>query len=79
MNDFIRHLVVGTKNVISKQLVNRNRIILPQLHINLGLMKQFVHALDEDGACFRYICSEYFNKGYKFYRSDFKTQFKLIN
>ena len=50
-------LVVGEKNVINEPLVNRDRIILPPLHIKLGLMKQFVKALDRDGACFSYICS----------------------
>ena len=33
-------------------MVKCNRIILPPLHIKLGLMKQFVKALDKDGACF---------------------------
>lgn len=32
-------LVVGKENVINKQLVNRYRIILPPLHVKLGLMK----------------------------------------
>jgi hypothetical protein len=52
-------LVVGEKNVINEPLVNRDRIILPPLHIKLGLMKQFVKALDQNGACFSYICSEF--------------------
>ena len=48
-------LVVGEKNITNEPLVNCNRIILPPLHIKLGLMKQFVKALDKDGACFSYI------------------------
>lgn len=52
-------LVVGEKNVINEPLVNRDRIILPPLHIKLGLMKQFVKALDRDGTCFSYICSQF--------------------
>ena len=36
-------------------MINRDRIILPPLHIKLGLMKQFVKALDKDGNCFNYI------------------------
>ena len=42
-------LAVGDKNIINEPLVNRDRIILPPLHIKLGLMKQFVKALDKDG------------------------------
>jgi hypothetical protein len=52
-------LVVGQKNVINKQLVSRNKIILPPLHIKLGLMKQFVKALNKDGACFEYISRKF--------------------
>ena len=52
-------LVVGEKNVINEPLVNRDPIILPPLHIKLSLMKQFVKALDRDGACFSYICSQF--------------------
>ncbi|KAJ8957397.1 hypothetical protein NQ318_004877 [Aromia moschata] len=46
---------VGEKNVINDALVEREKIILPPLHIKLGLMKQFVKALDKDGPCFEYI------------------------
>ena len=35
--------------------VDRKKIILPPLHIKLGLTKQFVKALDKDGDCFKYI------------------------
>ena len=49
-------LNVGDKNVINEPLVSRDRIIFPPLHIKLGLIKQFVKALDKDGECFRYIC-----------------------
>ena len=33
-----------------------NRILIPQLHIKLGLIKQFTKALDKDGDCFIYLC-----------------------
>jgi len=36
-------------------LINREKILLPPLHIKLRLMKQFVKALDRDGACFKYL------------------------
>lgn len=48
-------MVVGQRNVINEALVSRDKIILPPLHIKLGLMKQFVKALDKDGPCFVYI------------------------
>jgi hypothetical protein len=50
-------LTVGTKNVVNVPLVPSNKILLPPLHIKLGLMKQFVTALDKEGLCFQYLCS----------------------
>ena len=47
---------VEEKNIINKPLVDRNKIIFPPLHIKLGLMKQFVKALNKEGNCFEYIC-----------------------
>ena len=43
------------KNIINEPLVEPEKIILPLLHIKLGLMKQFVKALDFHGDCFKYI------------------------
>ena len=40
-------------------MVDRKNVILPPLHIKLGLMKQFVKALDCSGECFGYICSTF--------------------
>ena len=48
-------LRAGDKNIINEPLVPRDRIILPPLHIKLGLIKQLVKALDKDGECFKYI------------------------
>jgi hypothetical protein len=48
-------MVVGGQNVINEPLVARDGIILPPLHIKLGLMKQFVKALNKDGSCIEYI------------------------
>lgn len=45
----------GSKNVIRQPLVEPCKILLPPLHIKLGLMKQFVKALDKEGHCFEYI------------------------
>ena len=49
----------GEKNIVNNPLVDRKNIILPPLHIKLGLMKQFVKALDCSGDCFGYICSTF--------------------
>ena len=42
-------LVPGSHNVLSQPLVDRRKIILPPLHIKLGLMKNFVKALQKNG------------------------------
>ena len=52
-------LTPGDRNIVREPLVQRENIILPPLHIKLGLMIQFVKALDHDGECFRYICSTF--------------------
>ena len=55
-----RHrLIPGEKNVINEPLVDRKNIILPPLHIKLGIMKQFIKALDRDGDYFHYIISTF--------------------
>ena len=48
-------LTVGDKNIINPQLVEREKIIFPPLHIKLGLMKQYVKALNKEGQCFQYL------------------------
>lgn len=45
----------GSHNIINQSLVDPQKILIPPLHIKLGLMKQFVKALDKDGQCFMYI------------------------
>ena len=47
------------KNIVNNPLVDRKNIILPPLHIKLGLIKQFVKALDCSGDLFGYICSTF--------------------
>ena len=47
-----RSVIVGKQNVIYSPLVNQDQIILPPLHIKLGIMKQLVEALNKDGECF---------------------------
>ena len=52
-------LRAGDKNIINEPLVPRDRIILPPLHIKLGLIKQLVKALGKDSECFKYICRSF--------------------
>ena len=46
---------LGQKNITNAALAESSKVILPPLHIKLGLMKQFVKALDKQGLCFKYI------------------------
>ncbi|KAK9737287.1 hypothetical protein QE152_g10837 [Popillia japonica] len=41
---------VGMNNVKWKALVDPRKVLMPLLHIKLGLMKQFVTALDKESA-----------------------------
>ena len=50
-------LKVGEENIIREPLVEREKIMLPSLHSKLGLMKQFVKALDKNGGCLKYLPS----------------------
>lgn len=45
-----------SKNIVNNPPVNRDKIPFPQLHIKLGLIKQFTKVLDKDGSCFTYLC-----------------------
>lgn len=45
----------GYENVIAKPLIDRTNILLPPLHIKLGLMKNFVKAMDKNSNAFLYI------------------------
>ena len=51
--------VLGEKNIKNVPLVNREKVLSPPLHIKLGLMKQFVKALDKEGEYFKYLCTKY--------------------
>lgn len=52
-------LTPGVKNVTNAALVDPQKVILPPLHIKLGIMKQFVKALDKSSPCFQYIASKF--------------------
>ena len=49
----------GSQNIINVPLVQRSKILLPPLHIKLGLMKQFTKALPKDGDCFQYLVTRF--------------------
>ena len=40
-------------------LISRENILLPPLHSKIGLMKQFIKALDKTGDCFKYMCQKF--------------------
>ncbi|XP_077974510.1 uncharacterized protein LOC144430449 [Styela clava] len=68
-------LIPGFLNVLAPPLVDRSKIVFPPLHIKLGIMKQFVKALEKDGDCFKHICRKFpelrawtaFTNGVKFF------------
>ena len=52
-------LIPGGKNVKHPPLVESNKILLPPLHIKLGLVKNFVKAIDKTGADFMYLSRKF--------------------
>ena len=54
-------LTPGFRNILHPAPVDRSNVILPPLHNKLGLMKQFVKALNKEGACFKYIQEKFPN------------------
>ena len=52
-------LIPGSVNVLAPSLVERSKIVFPPLRIKLGIMKQFVKTLEQDGDCFIYICMKF--------------------
>ncbi len=49
----------GNKNVLRVPLIDRDKVFMPPLHIKLGLMKNFVKALDNGSDAFRYLCNKF--------------------
>lgn len=45
----------GTKSVQHSPLVDPKKVLLPPLHIKLGLVKNFVKAMNRDGEAFKYL------------------------
>ena len=48
-------LTPGQKNFVHPSLVNSDMLILPSLHLKFGLFKNFVKALNKNGAGFHYL------------------------
>ena len=49
------NFIPGSKNIRHTPLIEPSKYLLPPLHVKLGLMKQFVKALDKEQDCFRYL------------------------
>ena len=56
------NLTPGSFNVMHVPLVNPKNIFLPPLHIKLGLIKNFVKAMDHLSEGFKHICELFRNK-----------------
>jgi len=54
-------LTPGEENVVNTPLVLPERIYLPHLHVNLGLMKNFVKGMDKTGRAFQYLRNKFPN------------------
>ena len=48
-------LIAGSANVINEALVEREKFVFPPVYIKLGLINQFVKALNKDGDCVKYL------------------------
>ncbi|KAF2360564.1 hypothetical protein FHG87_008680 [Trinorchestia longiramus] len=49
--------VSGEHSIQENPLVDMNKFFLPPLHIKLSLLKNFVKAMDKNGAVFQYLCT----------------------
>jgi hypothetical protein len=54
-----KDLIPGSKTIVHASLVDMQKNLLPPLHIKLGIMKQFVKALDRSGLCFQYLSNKF--------------------
>jgi len=55
----------GEKNVINPPLVLLEKIFLPPLHIELGLMKNFMKGMDKTGHGVEYVRNKFPNVTHK--------------
>lgn len=54
-----RILQEGERNILHTALVNPQNILIPPLHIKLGIMKQFVKALPKNEETFKYLKTKF--------------------
>ena len=54
-----RNLNTNEKNVIAEPFVDPKDVLLPPLHIKLGLMKNFVKGMNKEGQAFRYLRNKF--------------------
>ena len=54
--------VPGEHSLNKNPLVNMNKVLLPPLHIKLGLMKNFVKGLHKNGAAFQHLSTVFLVK-----------------
>lgn len=47
--------IIGDLNVIHESLVPKDKVILPPLHIKLGVVKNFIKSLNTEGYAFKRI------------------------
>jgi len=50
-----KYLKPGTMNVENQPLVEPSKILLPSMYLKLGLMKNFVKAINQEEAAFTYL------------------------
>lgn len=57
----VSYIRLSYKNVLQRAVIYcpLSIVILPPVHIKLGLMKHFIKALNKGGACFRYIWEKF--------------------
>ena len=72
-----RNLDPSGNNVVAKPLVDPKVVLLPHLHIKMGLINNFVKGINQEGRAFKYIREKFpklsgqklrqaFLSGYKF-------------
>ena len=59
------HLIPGKHNVLLEALVPREKILLSPLHIKLGLVKQFVKALEPNSLAYLHIREMFLHLSYE--------------
>lgn len=52
-------LAPGSPNILYEPLIPHDKVLLPALHIKLGLMTQYVKALNKEGTAFKYIRNKF--------------------